>query len=112
MTTQQTINQLADMFKALSHPLSVQIITIIIEEQLTSISTLQEHLPDIDPFRLYSNLQYMNERQVVRKIQKGREIYYGLSEEAIATGLDTFLIRSTPVNSTLVSNSCNCPLLR
>ena len=88
--TEQKINQLADMFKALAHPLRVELITIIIDEQLVSIPDLQHQLPDIDPFRLYSNLRYMHERQVVKKLQKGREVYYGLSENAISAGLDTF----------------------
>ena len=88
-TTQQQTNQLADMFKALSHPLRVRITTIIVSERLVSIPTLQHQLPDIDPFLLYSNLRYMHKRQVVKKLRKGREIYYGLSEEAIVARLDT-----------------------
>lgn len=72
------------MFKALAHPLRVELITIIIHEGLVSISTLQHHLPTIDPFRLYNNLRYMHEHQVIRKVQKAREIYCGLSEEAVA----------------------------
>lgn len=82
------LNQLADMFRALAHPLRVELITIIVQERLASIPTLQHHLPTVDPFRLYSNLRYMHERRVIRKVQKGREIYYGLSEEAVAAGLN------------------------
>ena len=78
------------MFKALSHPLRVQITAIIISEQLVSIPTLQHQLPDIDPFMLYSNLRYMHRQQVVSRLRKGREVYYGLSEEALAAGLGTF----------------------
>lgn len=78
------------MFKALSHPLRVQITTIIVSEQLVSIPTLQHQLPDIGPFVLYSNLRYMHKQQVVKKLRKGREIFYALSEEAIAARLDTF----------------------
>ena len=89
-TTEQQINKLANMFKALSHPLRVELILIIIDEQLVSIPAFQHHLPHIDPFRLYSTLRCMHERQVIRKVQKGREIYYGLSEEAISAGVDTF----------------------
>ena len=80
------------MFKALGHPLRVQITTIIISEQLVSIPTLQHQLPGIDPFLLYSNLRYMHKQQVVKKLRKGREIYYGLSEKAIVARLDTFFI--------------------
>jgi len=90
MTTQQTTNQLADMFKALGHPLRVRITTIIVSEQLVSIPTLQDQLPDIEPFMLYSNLRYMHKQQVVRKLRKGREIFYALSDEAIEARLNTF----------------------
>ena len=77
------------MFKVLGHPLRIQITKIIISERLASIPVLQHHLPDVDPFRLYSNLRSMHRGQVIRKLRKGREIYYGLSEQAIATRLDT-----------------------
>lgn len=90
MTTQQTTNQLADIFKALGHPLRVRITTIIVSEQLVSIPTLQDQLPDIEPFMLYSNLRYMHKQQVVKKLRKGREIFYALSEEAIEARLNTF----------------------
>lgn len=88
--TQQATNQLADMFRALAHPLRVQITTIIISEQLVSMPTLQHQLPDVDPFMLYSNLRYMHKQQVVKKLRKGREVYYGLSETAVAARLDLF----------------------
>lgn len=94
-TTKQQVNQLADMFRALAHPLRVELVKIILIERLASIPTFQHYLPTVDPFRLYGNLRYMHERQVVKKLRKGREIYYGLSEKALIAGLDTFFQRLT-----------------
>ena len=82
--------QLANLFKALAHPLRVQIATIIVSEHMVSIPALQRQLPGVDPFMLYSNLRYMHKQQVVDKLRKGREVYYALSEEAIVARLDTF----------------------
>ncbi|MBD2704572.1 helix-turn-helix transcriptional regulator [Spirosoma sp. BT702] len=97
LSDQSTANQLADMLKAMGHPLRIQIMAIIIAEQFVSIPTLQQGLPDTDPFFLYRNLRYMEKKMLLRKRRKGREIYYGLSEMAIAAGFDLFFRNRTDV---------------
>ena len=87
---QQRVDQLADMFKAIGQPLRVQLLTILIKERLVSIPTLQECLPDVDQFLIYSNLRYMQKKHLLKKLRRGREIYYGLSETAISAGVDSF----------------------
>lgn len=89
----QKINQLAqlaDMLKALGQPLRIQIMMIIVKERIVSIPTLQDNLPGIDQFLLYSNLRYMHKKQLVKKLRKGRDVYYGLSEKALSAEFDTF----------------------
>lgn len=87
---QQGVDQLAAMLKAVGHPLRIQIIALLIQERLISIPTLQNYLPGFGQFVIYSNLQYMHKKQVVKKLRKGREVFYGLSEKAIAAGFDAF----------------------
>ncbi len=87
---QTNISQLADQLKAIGHPLRVQLFLIIMAEKLVSIPTLQQYLSDIDRFIIYSHLRYMLKKQLVKKIRKGREIYYGPSDQLMMTGLVAF----------------------
>lgn len=87
---QQELNQLATMLKVLGQPVRIQLVIIIVNEQFVSIPTFQAYLPDIDPFVMYTNLRYMHKKHLLKKIQKGRGVYYGLSVNAISAGFDTF----------------------
>ncbi|UFH57149.1 hypothetical protein [Spirosoma sp. KNUC1025] len=96
---QQQVNQLANLFKAIGHPLRIQIVRIIAKESLVSIPTLQNALPGIDQFFIYSNLRFMHKKHLLKKLRKGREIYYGLSEKAISAGFSTFFHEQYSQNS-------------
>ena len=101
---QQGVIQLADMLKAMGHPLRIQIITILVKERIVSIPTLQDYLPGVDQFLIYSNLRYMHKKHLVKKLRKGREIYFGLSEKAISAGFDTFFKDRFRQNSTRIDD--------
>ncbi|WP_420149038.1 hypothetical protein [Spirosoma sp.] len=92
-TNQQLLSGLADMLKAVGHPLRIQIVAILTRERIVSIPTLQRYLGDVDPFFIYGTLRYMHKKSIVKKLRKGREIYYGLSDKAIVAGFDTFFQR-------------------
>lgn len=91
----ETNDQLANMLKAVGHPLRIQLMSIVIQERMASIPTLQSYLADIDHFVLYSNLRFMQKKKLLKKLRKGREIYYSLSETAIREGMDTFFRNRT-----------------
>ncbi|WP_461041097.1 ArsR/SmtB family transcription factor [Spirosoma harenae] len=98
------MKQLANMLKAVGHPLRIQLVSIIAQERMVSISTLQQYLPDIDHFTLYSNLRFMHKKHIVRQRRKGREVYYALSELAIREGFDIFFRRQSELQLTLNDN--------
>ncbi|GAB3700899.1 hypothetical protein GCM10027592_28350 [Spirosoma flavus] len=97
LNDQSTATKLADMLKAMGHPLRIQIMAVIVAERFVSIPTLQRELADTDPFFLYRNLRYMDKKMLLRKRRKGREIYYGLSDMAIAAGFESFFRNRTDV---------------
>ncbi|CAN5489908.1 hypothetical protein BH09BAC4_BH09BAC4_28330 [soil metagenome] len=90
MCDQEEISRLANLLKAVGHPLRVQIVSIIAHEQLASITTIQRYLPDIDQFVLYSNLRFLHEKTILKKLRKGRETYYSLTDPSISDGLNLF----------------------
>ncbi|MVM32196.1 hypothetical protein GO755_19265 [Spirosoma sp. HMF4905] len=87
---QGEISRLASLMKAVGHPLRVQIVGILAQERLVSIPTLQNHLPSIDQFVLYSNLSFLHEKKILKKHRKGREIYYSLTDNMINDGIALF----------------------
>lgn len=90
MCDQEEISRLANLLKAVGHPLRVQIVSIIARERLASITTIQAYLPDIDQFVLYSNLRFLHEKAILKKLRKGRETYYSLTDRSISDGLNLF----------------------
>jgi ArsR family transcriptional regulator len=76
----------ADLFKALAHPIRIQILEVLRPGELT-VTELQAHL-DIDMSSVSQQLAILRSRQLVTSRKEGTSAYYRVADPEVYVILD------------------------
>lgn len=81
LVDQQTANQLAEVFKALSDPTRLRIISLLLDHEVC-VHTLEDAL-GMSQSAISHQLRVLRQLNLVRFRKEGRHVYYALDDEHV-----------------------------
>ena len=84
--------QTAELLKLLAHPVRIQIVLLLTEQQSVNVSTLQR-LTNVDQSLVSQHLTKMKDRGILTSVKKGKEIYYSLKDSTFIEAIKLLLDR-------------------
>lgn len=78
---------MADILKAISHPLRLEVLELLEEKQPQSVGELLEQI-DVEPSLLSHHLTKMKDKRILESFRDGRNIYYHLAFKEVTKIFD------------------------
>ena len=78
----EKVNDLADVFKALSHPIRVQLIAGLIEKDECNVTNMVKNLNVAQP-TISQHINVLKTLGIVKGYRKGNQIYYKLDNDLV-----------------------------